>query len=55
MKNINWQNITVTDDTPDVPDMDLVFELHDGWMDASEEPTEEELDEIESGEVMWVN
>ena len=30
---INWENITVTDNSPEVPDFDLVFELHDGWMD----------------------
>ena len=28
---INWNNITVTDASPDVPDFDLQFELHDGW------------------------
>ncbi len=35
---INWNNITVTDNTPDVPDFDLQFDLHDGW-DAPERET----------------
>ena len=30
---INWDNITVTDNSPELPDFDLQFELHDGWMD----------------------
>ena len=33
---INWENITVTDNSPEVPDFDLVFELHDGWMDDTQ-------------------
>ena len=33
---INWENITVTDNSPELPDFDLCFELHDGWMDDTQ-------------------
>ena len=90
---INWNNITVTDASPDVPDFNLEFELHDGWdsevpdterlkyeetegedgdyfLDDSGEweynsddddeddwidPTDDDLIEIETGEISWVN
>ena len=65
---INWDNITVTDNSPELPDFDLCFELHDGWMeedaspgefgDDSEDwvdPTEDDLDAIEQGEVVWID
>ena len=35
---INWDNITVTDNSPELPDFDLCFELHDGWMDGDASP-----------------
>jgi len=28
---VNWDNITVTDNSPEIPDFALEFELHDGW------------------------
>ena len=83
---INWENITVTDNSPEVPDFDLVFELHDGWMDDTQanaslpddhdddidvvidsdddidyddidfdEPSEADLELIESGDVVWID
>lgn len=81
---INWNNITVTDNSPEVPDFDLVFELHDGWMDDTQanaslpddhdddidvvidsdidyddidfdEPSEADLELIESGDVVWID
>lgn len=88
---INWNNITVTDASPDVPDFDLQFDLHDGWdsevpdtkplrwdetegedgdivLDDSGEfeyngededdwidPSDDDLIEIETGEISWIN
>ena len=28
---VNWDNITVTDNSPEIPDFDLEFDLHEGW------------------------
>lgn len=36
--SINWNKITVTCSTPDVPDFNLEFECQDGW----DEPTWDE-------------
>ena len=83
---INWENITVTDNSPELPDFDLQFELHDGWMDDTQanaslpddhdddidvvidsdddidyddidfdEPSESDLELIESGDVVWID
>lgn len=81
---INWNNITVTDTCTELPDFDLQFELHDGWMNDSqtnaslpddhdddidvvidsdidyddidfEEPSESDLELIESGDVVWID
>ena len=83
---INWNNITVRDASPDVPDFNLEFECHDGWDSATPKPkpltweetegedgdiylddsgefdyngddgpTEDDLDSIERGEVVWID
>ena len=83
---INWENITVTDNSPELPDFALQFELHDGWMHDTQanaslpddheddidvvidsddyidyddidfdEPSESDLELIESGDVVWID
>ena len=65
---INWDNITVTDNSPELPDFDLQFELHDGWLEEDASPTEnqndyedwvdptpEDLEAIEAGDVVWID
>ena len=44
---INWENITVTDTCNELPDFDLQFELHDGWMDDNASP--HDSDDYEDG------
>jgi hypothetical protein len=62
---INWNNITVTDNTPELPDFDLEFDLQDGWETSTQvldpkplkyEETEGEDDDIildDSGEFVY--
>ena len=68
---INWDNITVTDNSPELPDFDLCFELHDGWLEEDASPTEpneseddyedwvdptpEDLDAIDAEELVWID
>tara|TARA_Y100000004_G_scaffold41101_1_gene44646 strand:+ start:94 stop:315 length:222 start_codon:yes stop_codon:yes gene_type:complete len=53
---INWDNVTVTDNSPELPDFDLCFELHDGWLEEDASPTEPcEPNESEDDYEDWVD
>ncbi len=49
---INWNNVKVTNASPNVPDFDLSFELSEGW-DSAPNPDAPRWDEIngEDGDI----